>query len=42
MAGWNKKIDFSKIELFLCRTASLIFLILTLLKLLKIELQSWQ
>ena len=41
MPGWNQKFNFDDIESFLCRAASLIFLILTILKLLKNEFHSW-
>jgi len=41
MREQNRKISFSTIELFIYRTASIIFLVLMLLKLLKTELASW-
>ena len=37
----NHNFSFSEIELFIYRVASIIFLILMLLKLFKVEISSW-
>lgn len=41
MPKQNRKFSFSNIELYIYRVASIIFLILMILKLLKFELKSW-
>lgn len=41
MSKQNRRISFSNIELYIFRVASIIFLILMILKLLKIEITSW-
>jgi phytoene/squalene synthetase len=41
MTKQSRKLTFSDIELYIYRVASLIFLLLTILKLLKFELKSW-
>ncbi len=41
MSKQDRRISFSDIELYIFRVASITFLILMILKLLKIELTSW-
>ena len=41
MSKENRKISFTNIELCILRVAGIIFLILLILKLLKVELKSW-
>ena len=41
MPRGNRNVNFSEIELFIYRTASIVFLLLMLLKLFRAEISSW-